>query len=139
MRGEKADHRNGGVMATPNTPASPTQGQKKDLVFLHGKKQAGQKITMLTCYDYPTALLEDEAGIDIIFVGDSVGTNMLGYKSEREVTMEDMLHHVRAVRRGTQSAYLLADMPYHSYDTAEIALRNAHLFIAEGADGVKLE
>ena len=126
-------------MATTNTSAPQAKGQKKDLAFLHAKKRAGQKITMLTCYDYPTALLEDEAGIDIIFVGDSVGTNMLGYKSEREVTMDDMLHHVLAVRRGTQNAYLLADMPYCSYDTPEIALRNAQLLIVAGADRVKLE
>ena len=117
----------------------PVETTKKDLAYLQARKKAGQKVTMLTCYDYPTALLQEEAGIDIIFIGDSVGTNMLGYTSEREVTMADMLHHVAAVRRGVTNAYLLADMPFGSYDTPELALANAHRFIELGADGVKLE
>lgn len=112
---------------------------KKDMSYLHSRKQAQQKITMLTCYDYPTALLEEKAGIDVIFVGDSVGTNVLGYASETEVTMEDMVHHLKAVRRGVTDAYLLADLPYRSYDTPELALQNARLLLAHGADGVKLE
>ncbi len=112
---------------------------KKDINYLLGKKQAQQKITMLTCYDYPTAVLEDEAGIDVVFVGDSVGTNVLGYASETEVTMEDMIHHLKAVRRGVADAYLLVDMPYRSYDTAELALENATRLLSYGADGVKLE
>lgn len=94
---------------------------------------------MLTCYDYPTATMQDEAGIDVIFVGDSVGTNILGYDSETEVTMDDMLHHLRAVRRGVTNAYLLVDMPHLSYRTPEIALDNARALIAAGAQGVKLE
>jgi 3-methyl-2-oxobutanoate hydroxymethyltransferase len=94
---------------------------------------------MLTCYDYPTARLEDEAGVDVIFVGDSLGTNVLGYASETEVTMADMLHHLRAVRRGVQHAYVLVDMPHGSYATPETARRNAEAFLAAGADGVKLE
>lgn len=94
---------------------------------------------MLTCYDYPTAVIQENAGIDIIFVGDSVGTNMLGYQSPTEVTMADMLHHLKAVRRGVKQAYLLADMPYQSYETKESALQNARLFMEAGADGVKLE
>jgi 3-methyl-2-oxobutanoate hydroxymethyltransferase len=112
---------------------------KKDLAFLRAKKQAQQKITMLTGYDYPTACLEDQAGIDIILVGDSVGTNVLGYASEREVTMEDMLHHLKAVRRGVAQAYLLADLPYQSYTTPQLALTNATALLAHGADAVKLE
>ena len=112
---------------------------KKDINALLSKKQAQQKITMLTCYDYPTALLEDKAGIDIIFVGDSVGTNVLGYASEAEVTMEDMVHHLKAVRRGVTDAYLLVDMPYRSYETPTLALENARLLLSHGADGVKLE
>lgn len=112
---------------------------KKDSKLLISKKHNRQKITVLTCYDYPTAVLEDKAGIDIIFVGDSVGPNVLGYKSEIEVTMDDMVHHLRAVRRGVTNAYLLVDMPYKSYETPEQALENANIFISNGADGVKLE
>ena len=111
----------------------------KDIDFLMSKKQTHQKITMLTCYDYPTALLEDKAGIDIIFVADSVGTNVLGYESATEVTMENMNHHLKAVRRGVTHAYLLVDMPYKSYDTPKSALENATTFLSHGADGVKLE
>lgn len=103
------------------------------------KKDKKEIITMLTCYDYPTAIIEDKAGIDIIFVGDSVGTNVLGYQSEKEVTMQDMLHHLKAVRRGVKNAYLLVDMPYQSYTTKEQASQNAKLFIDAGADGVKIE
>jgi 3-methyl-2-oxobutanoate hydroxymethyltransferase len=112
---------------------------KKDLGFLRARKQAQQKITMLTGYDYPTACLEDQAGIDIILVGDSVGTNVLGYASEREVTMEDMLHHLKAVRRGVAQAYLLVDLPYQSYATRQLALANASTLLDHGADAVKLE
>lgn len=112
---------------------------KKDITYLQEKKQLQQPITVLTCYDYPTACMQDEAGIDIIFVGDSVGTNILGYKSEMEVTMEDMLHHLKAVRRGVTDAYLLIDMPYASDRNAKQAITNANLFLDNGADGVKLE
>ncbi|MCY4554400.1 MAG: 3-methyl-2-oxobutanoate hydroxymethyltransferase [Candidatus Poribacteria bacterium] len=112
---------------------------KKDIAYLHTKKQEQQPIAVLTCYDYPTACLQDEAGIDIVFVGDSVGTNILGYKSETEVTMADMLHHLRAVRRGVTDAYLLVDMPYAADRDAEQAVTNAKIFLADGADGVKLE
>lgn len=112
---------------------------KKTIEFIMEKKKVGQKITMLTCYDYPTAVIQEKAGIDIIFVGDSVGTNLLGYKSATEVTMEDMLHHLKAVRRGVEESFLLVDMPYRSYETKEIALKNAQLFIDAGADAVKLE
>jgi 3-methyl-2-oxobutanoate hydroxymethyltransferase len=112
---------------------------KKDLAFIHAKKQARQKITMLTGYDYPTACMEDQAGIDIILVGDSVGTNVLGYSSEREVTIEDMVHHLKAVRRGVAQAYLLVDLPYQSYETPQQAFVNARTLLDHGADAVKLE
>lgn len=102
-------------------------------------KQAGEPIVMLTCYDYPTATIEDEAEVDAVLVGDSVGTNVLGYASETEVTMDDILHHLKAVRRGIKRAYVLADLPYQSYDTPEDALRNAQALLVAGADGVKLE
>ncbi len=112
---------------------------KKDIAYLHTKKQARQPITVLTCYDYPTARLQDAAGIDIVFVGDSLGTNILGYSSEVEVTMADMRHHLKAVSRGVTNAYLLVDMPYTADRDAKQAVANAQLFLADGADGVKLE
>ena len=112
---------------------------KKDIAYLHTKKREQQPITVLTCYDYPTACLQDEAGIDIVFVGDSVGTNVLGYKNETEVTMDDMRHHLKAVRRGVTDAYLLVDMPYAADRDATRAITNANLFLSDGADGVKLE
>ncbi len=112
---------------------------KKTLQYLQDKKLRGEKITMLTCYDYPTARWEDEAGVDIIFVGDSVGTNILGYQSEQDVTLADMIHHLKAVRRGTKNAHLLVDMPYGTCDTPEAALANAQALIEHGADGVKIE
>ena len=112
---------------------------KKDIGFLRAKKQQHQPITVLTCYDYPTACLQDEAGIDIVFVGDSVGTNILGYKNETEVTMADMRHHLKAVHRGVTDAYLLVDMPYASDRDVKQAIDNAKLFLADGAAGVKLE
>jgi 3-methyl-2-oxobutanoate hydroxymethyltransferase len=112
---------------------------KKTSTYLRDKKAEGQHITMLTCYDYPTAQWEEEAGVDVILVGDSVGTNVLGYESEKEVTLADIRHHLKAVSRGVRSAYLLADFPYRTYDTAADALRNARTLLDDGADGVKLE
>jgi len=100
-----------------------------------------QKITCLTAYDYPTACLLDQAGVDILLVGDSLGMVVLGYDSTLPVTVEEMLHHTRAVRRGTRRALVVADMPYGSYH-AELpeALRNAVRFVKEGgAEAVKVE
>src|SRR5215470_20306231 len=111
----------------------------KDHAYFVAKKRAQEPIVMVTCYDYPMAQMEDAAGIDIIFVGDSVGTNVLGYTAETEVTMADMLHHLKAVRRGVQAAYLLVDLPYGAYATPQLALANARRLVAQGADGVKLE
>ena len=119
--------------------SGPTTDVKKDRAYLQEKKRRQEPIVVLTCYDYPTAVAEEEAGIDVILVGDSVGTNILGYTSETEVTMSDMLHHVRAVRRGVQNAYLLADLPHLSFATPELALRNARALLEAGAEGVKLE
>jgi 3-methyl-2-oxobutanoate hydroxymethyltransferase len=100
----------------------------------------GQRIAMLTAYDFPTARLLDEAGIPILLVGDSVGTNMLGYDSESRVTMADMLHHVAAVVRGTSRSLVVADMPFLSYATPEEAVENAGRFIREaGGQAVKVE
>jgi 3-methyl-2-oxobutanoate hydroxymethyltransferase len=104
-------------------------------------KRAGRAITALTAYDYPTARLVDEAGIDLILVGDSVGMAVLGYESTLPVTMEEMLHHTRAVARGVKRAFLVADMPFGSYHaSADEAVRNATRFIKESsAHGVKIE
>ncbi len=99
------------------------------------------KITCLTAYDYPTARLLDEAGVDVLLVGDSVAMAELGYDSTLPVTMEEMLHHTRAVRRGTRRALLVADMPYGSYhDDPAQAVRNAVRFVKEaGAEALKVE
>ena len=108
---------------------------------LKAMKQRGEKIAMLTAYDYPTARLLDEAGVPIILVGDSLGMVVLGYSSTLPVTMADMLHHVAAVVRGTQRTHVVADMPFMSYQASpEDALRNAGRFLQEaGAQSVKLE
>ena len=108
---------------------------------LQNKKRDGKPITMLTAYDYPMARLVDEAGIDMILVGDSLGMVVLGYDSTVPVTMDEMIHHSRAVRRGTKYAFLIGDMPFMSYQVSkEDAVRNAGRFMKEaGCDAVKLE
>ena len=105
------------------------------------KKARGETITMLTAYDYPTALAVDQAGIDSILVGDSLGMVVLGYENTLPVTMADMLHHCRAVARGARYALLIGDLPFMSYQvSAEEAVRNAGCFLQEaGMDAVKLE
>ena len=90
--------------------------RKKTARFFDMKRK-GQPIAVLTGYDAPTAKAEEAAGVDIILVGDSVGTTMLGYASERDVTLADMCHHVGAVRRGAPKTTIIADLPYRSYDT----------------------
>ncbi len=107
--------------------------------FLSEKKKKKIPITMATAYDYPTACIEEEAGIDVILVGDSVGTNVLGYENERQVTMADMLHHLKAVVRGATKSLIMADMPYGSASDKEEALENSRVFINAGADIVKIE
>ncbi len=104
-------------------------------------KQKGEKITMLTAYDYGTARIVDEAGIPLILVGDSLGMVMLGYESTIPVTMDEMLHHTKAVVRGTKQAMVIGDMPFMTYHiSVEDALRNAARFIQEGgAQAIKLE
>lgn len=104
-------------------------------------KDEGRKFTMLTAYDYSTAKLIDEAGIDTILVGDSLGMTMLGYENTLSVTMEDMIHHTKPVVRGAQSAFVVADMPYLSYHlSVQQAVENAGRLITEGgAQAVKLE
>jgi 3-methyl-2-oxobutanoate hydroxymethyltransferase len=102
-------------------------------------KKRGEKITALTAYDYPTARLLDESGIDIILVGDSVGMVVLGYEDTTEVTLEEMLHHTRAAARGVKNALLVGDMPIHTFDTPDEAVATARKFISAGAQAVKLE
>src|SRR5262249_26649781 len=102
-------------------------------------KKRGEKITALTAYDYPTARLLDESGIDIILVGDSVGMVVLGYQDTTDVTLDEMLHHTRAAARGVKEALLVADMPIHTYDTPEEAVRTAKELVDSGAQAVKLE
>jgi 3-methyl-2-oxobutanoate hydroxymethyltransferase len=102
-------------------------------------KRHGEKITALTAYDYPTARLLDESGIDIILVGDSVGMVVLGYEDTTRVTLREMLHHTRAVARGVKHAVLVADMPIHTYDTPEQAVATARQLVDAGAQAVKLE
>lgn len=115
--------------------------KKITLPDLFKKKKKGIPITMLTCYDYPTAYFQEEAGIDIILVGDSLGMTMLGYDSTLPVTMNDMLRHAQAVRRGSPNSWLIGDMPYMTYQPCvEDAIRNAGRFMAEAAcDAIKLE
>jgi 3-methyl-2-oxobutanoate hydroxymethyltransferase len=105
------------------------------------KHQQQEPITMLTAYDFPTAKALDQAGIDSILVGDSLGMVVLGYETTLPVTMEDMLHHCKAVSRGATYAFLLGDMPFLSYQASvEEAVRNAGRFLQEaGMDAVKLE
>jgi 3-methyl-2-oxobutanoate hydroxymethyltransferase len=114
---------------------------KTTTTTLYDKKQKGEAITALTAYDYATARLVDEAGIDVILVGDSLAQVVLGYENTLPVSMEEMLHHTRAVRRAVKRALLVADMPYGTYqlDTSE-ALHNAARFLKEaGAEAVKVE
>ncbi len=114
---------------------------KITVASLREKKIDHQPITCLTAYDYPSGRLVDEAGIDMILVGDSLAQTMLGYENTLSVTIEEMLHHTRAVRRGVKHAFLVADMPYGSYHVSiEEAVRNAARFIKEaGAEAVKIE
>ncbi len=110
-----------------------------NLSQLSERKQASLPLAVLTCYDYPTARLLDEAGVDLLLVGDSLGMVVLGLPDTTGVTMEDMLHHVKAVARGASRVPIIADLPIHSYTTPELALRNASRLIEAGAHAVKLE
>jgi 3-methyl-2-oxobutanoate hydroxymethyltransferase len=108
---------------------------------LRAYKREGRRFAMLTCYDYTTARILDEAEIPVVLVGDSLGMTMLGYPDTLPVTMEEMLHHVRAVRRGVQNALVVGDMPFMTYHASlEDGIRNAGRFLKEGgANAVKLE
>lgn len=111
--------------------------QEKAQVILSSKGK--KRLTMLTAYDYPTARLLDEAGVDMVLVGDSVGMVVLGFEDTTLVTLDHMLHHVAAVSRGLKRAFLIGDMPIHTYDTVDQALDTARKLVAAGADAVKLE
>ncbi len=121
---------------------APVSDRKKvTLNTLQAKKARGEPITMLTAYDYATATAVDRAGVDAILVGDSLGMVVLGYSTTLPVTMDDMLHHCRAVARGAQFAHLVGDMPFMSYQAApQEAVHNAGRFLQEaGMEAVKLE
>jgi 3-methyl-2-oxobutanoate hydroxymethyltransferase len=115
--------------------------QKITSATLREKKLKREPITCLTAYDYASARLVDEAGIDVVLVGDSLAMTMLGYDNTLSVTVDEMLHHARAVRRGVKHAFLVVDMPYGSYHVSpDEALRNAARFVKEaGAEAVKIE
>ena len=129
-------------MSTP-APISTAPAVRKKVTTLtyRQKKERGEIITMLTAYDYPTAMAMDKAGVDSILVGDSLAMVVLGYENTLPVTMEEMLHHARAVARGAKSALLVGDMPFMSYQVSvEDAVRNAGQFLQQGGmDAVKLE
>ena len=128
-------------MSTTTVFPATSSRKKVTTLALRQKKERGEPISMLTAYDYPTALIMDQAGMDSILVGDSLGMVVLGYENTLPVTMEDMLHHCRAVARGAKAALLIGDMPFMSYQASvEEAVRNAGRFLQNGGmDAVKLE
>ena len=130
------------ISGRPQDESRPDKpGQKITTATLRQQKLRHEPITCLTAYDYSTARVVDKAGVDMILVGDSLAQTMLGYENTLSVTVDEMLHHVRAVRRGVKMALLLADMPFGSYqaDTSD-AIRNAARFVKEGgAEVVKIE
>jgi len=107
--------------------------------LLKSQKHSGLKQAWLTAYDYPSARILDESGIDLILVGDSLGMVVLGHYDTIDVTMEDMIHHLKAVRRGVNRAIVAADLPFNTYATADEAVANARRLVSAGADAVKLE
>jgi 3-methyl-2-oxobutanoate hydroxymethyltransferase len=106
---------------------------------IRGRKQRRERIAMLTAYDYPMARLLDESGIDLVLVGDSLGMVVLGYPDTTRVTLADILHHLRAVRRGVKRAAIIADLPIGTCETVEDAVTNSKLLVEAGASAVKLE
>ena len=128
-------------MSTTTISTTTSQRKKVTTLTFRQKKERGEPITMLTAYDYPTSLAMDKAGVDAILVGDSLAMVVLGYENTLPVTMEEMLHHSRAVARGARSSLLIGDMPFMSYQVSvEEAVRNAGRFLQQGGmDAVKLE
>ncbi len=107
--------------------------------FIRSAKSRGEHIAALTAYDYPTARLLDEAGVPVILVGDSVGMVVLGYPDTTQVTLAEMRHHIAAVARAQTRALIVGDLPYHTYQTAQNAVANAHILTEAGAEAIKLE
>lgn len=128
------------MSTVPVTP-EPQARKKVTTLTLRQKKERGEPITMLTAYDYPTALALDKAGVDSILVGDSLAMVVLGYDTTLPVTMDEMLHHARAVARGAKAPLLVGDMPFMSYQASvKEAVRNAGRFLQQGGmDAIKLE
>lgn len=128
-------------MSTTTISTTTSQRKKVTTLTFRQKKERGEPITMLTAYDYPTSLAMDKAGVDAILVGDSLAMVVLGYENTLPVTMDEMLHHSRAVARGAKSSLLVGDMPFMSYQVSiEEAVRNAGRFLQLGGmDAVKLE
>lgn len=128
-------------MSTTTISTTASQRKKVTTLTFRQKKERGEPITMLTAYDYPTAMAIDKAGIDSILVGDSLAMVVLGYENTLPVTMDEMLHHARAVARGAKAPLLVGDMPFMSYQVSvEDAVRNAGRFLQQGGmDAVKLE
>ena len=130
-------------LSVPREPAAGASPAEAKVTFpvLAARKRSGIPIAALTAYDYPTARIVDEAGIDLLLVGDTLGMAVLGYDSTLPVTVEEMLHHTRAVRRAVRRALLVADMPFGAYQVDEVeAVRNAMRFLKEaGAEAVKIE
>src|SRR5512139_2484239 len=118
-----------------------TERKKVTLPYLFDKVHNHEPITWLTCYDYPTGYLMEQAGLDMLLVGDSLAMTMLGYETTLPATMDDMIRHASAVRRGTPNIFVVGDMPYMTYQpSVESAIRNAGRFMAEAAcDAIKLE
>ncbi|MBX2996866.1 MAG: 3-methyl-2-oxobutanoate hydroxymethyltransferase [Caldilineaceae bacterium] len=128
-------------MSTQTTAAPKSTRSKITVRTLQQRKDAGQPITMITAYDYTSAVLADGADIDVLLVGDSLGMVVLGYESTVQVTMDEMIHHCKAVARGSRTSLLVGDLPFLSYQiTPEEALRNAGRLLSEGhMEAVKLE
>jgi 3-methyl-2-oxobutanoate hydroxymethyltransferase len=129
------------IQAVELTKEKKMQNEKMTLGRIKQKKMNGEKITMLTAYDYSAATLVDQAGIDTILVGDSLGNVMLGYNSTVPVTMDEMIHHCKAVSRAVKNGFIIGDMPFMSYHVSiEKAIENAGRFLKEAnCDSVKLE